>query len=179
VGCVIGRIVIVGMVMSALIAGAALYYLQIYAFYTEVTAEQAGDVTMVNLVTGAPEPIRFENFRAIDSDSSPVRFRACFDTPHSQAMLTETYLAYPDAEPLIAPGWFDCFDAGAIGEALQIGTAIAFMGTENISYGIDRVVAVMDDGRAFAWHQINSCGEVVFDGNPAPEGCPPAPERLQ
>jgi hypothetical protein len=179
VGRVIGRIVILGIIVSALIAGAALYYLQIYAYYTEVTAEEAGSVTLVNLITEQPEPIRFENFEAIDSDSSPVRFRACFTTPHSQAMLTETYFTYPDAEPLVAPGWFDCFDAEAIGEALRLGTAIAFMGTENITYGIDRVVAVFPDGRAFAWHQINSCGEVVFDGNPAPEGCPPAPERLQ
>lgn len=178
-GRVIGRIVIVGIIVSALIAGAALYYLQIYAYYTEVTAEEAGPVTLVNLITEQPEPIRFENFGAINSDSSPVRFRACFTTPHSQAMLTETYQTYPQAEPLVAPGWFDCFDAEAIGEALQTGTAIAFMGTENITYGIDRVVAVFPDGRAFAWHQINSCGEVVFDGNPAPEGCPPAPERLQ
>ncbi|WP_245820541.1 DUF6446 family protein [Flavimaricola marinus] len=165
--------------MSALIAGAALYYFQIYAFYTEVTSDDVGNVQLVNVVTRAPEPILFENFEAIDSDSSPVRFRACFDTPLSQAMLTETFVTYDAAEPLVAPGWFDCFDAQQIGEALETGEAIAFLGTENITYGIDRVVAVMPNGRAYAWHQINSCGEVVFDGNPAPEGCPPAPERLQ
>ncbi|SMY08665.1 hypothetical protein LOM8899_02820 [Flavimaricola marinus] len=174
-----GRIIIVGMIMSALIAGAALYYFQIYAFYTEVTSDDVGNVQLVNVVTRAPEPILFENFEAIDSDSSPVRFRACFDTPLSQAMLTETFVTYDAAEPLVAPGWFDCFDAQQIGEALETGEAIAFLGTENITYGIDRVVAVMPNGRAYAWHQINSCGEVVFDGNPAPEGCPPAPERLQ
>lgn len=165
--------------MTALIAGAALYYLQIYAYYTEVTVEQIGEVQLVRADTGLPEPILFENFTAIDSDSSPVRFRACFDTPLSPAVLIETYVMYAAAEPLVAPGWFACFDAAAIGAALTSGEATAFLGTENITYGIDRVIAVMPDGRAFVWHQINTCGEVVFDGNPAPEGCPPAPERLQ
>lgn len=165
--------------MFAAIAGALLYYLQIYAYYEEVTAEQVGNVQLVNLVTGLPEPISFENFKAIDSTSAPIRFRACFDTPLSQAMLTETYATYEAAEPLVAPGWFECFDAEAIGRALETGEAIAFLATENITYGVDRVVAVLPDGRAYAWQQINSCGEVVFDGDPAPEGCPPAPERLQ
>lgn len=174
-----GRIAILGIVMFAAIAGALLYYLQIYAYYEEVTADQVGNVQLVNLVTGQPEPISFENFKAIDSTSAPIRFRACFDTPLSQAMLTETYATYEAAEPLVAPGWFECFDAEAIGRALETGEAIAFLATENITYGVDRVVAVLPDGRAYAWQQINSCGEVVFDGDPAPEGCPPAPERLQ
>ena len=165
--------------MFALIAGALLYYLQIYAYYDEVSADEAGNVQLVNLVTEAPEKIPFENFKAIDSDSAPVRFRACFDTPLSQAMLTETYLTYEAAEPLVAPGWFDCFDAEEIGEALRRGEAIAFLSVENISYGVDRVVSVMADGRAHAWHQINECGAVVFDGEPAPEGCPPVPEGMQ
>jgi hypothetical protein len=90
-------------------------------------------------------------------------------------MLTETYQPYEGAEPLVAPGWFDCFDADEIGAALSEGTAMAFMGTENQSYGIDRIVAILPDGRGFAWHQINHCGEVVFDGRPAPEDCPEPP----
>ena len=51
------------------------------------------------------------------------------------------------------------------------------MGEENIYWGIDRIVAIMDDGRAFAWNQINKCGAEVFDGQPAPAGCPPQPEK--
>ena len=53
------------------------------------------------------------------------------------------------------------------------------MGVENISYGIDQVVAVFPDGRGYVWHQINPCGSVVFNGDPAPAGCPPVPENLQ
>ena len=160
--------------LTAAVAGVSMYWLQVYGFYEEITAE-VDDVQLTSVVTGLPEPVVFENYTGIDADSSPIRYRACFDLINSQAMLTETYIIYDRAEPLVAPGWFDCFDAAAIGAALESGDAIAFLGVENIKYGIDRVVAVMPDGRAFAWHQINPCGEEVFDGNPAPEGCPPAP----
>lgn len=88
------------------------------------------------------------------------------------------YTPYPDAEPLVAPDWFDCFDAGAVGAALQDGTATAWLSVPEVHYGIDRVVAILPDGRGVAWHQINRCGEVVFDGNPAPEGCAEPPEGV-
>ncbi|MDJ1016599.1 MAG: DUF6446 family protein [Paracoccaceae bacterium] len=165
------------LVGAGLIAGAAMYYLQVYAFYEEVQATDVANVQVTSLTSGIPETILSENFKGIDADSSPLRYRACFETPMSQAMMTETYVVYDDAIPLNAPAWFECFDASAIGAALETGEAIAFLGTENIVYGIDRLVAVDGDGRGFVWHQINRCGEEVFDGKPAPEGCPPPPER--
>ncbi len=165
--------------MSAVFAGVFLYYLQVYAYYKEVSAPQVGNVQLTSLITGEPEEIMFENFKAIDSDSSPIRYRACFDIPMSQAALTEEFLTYEAAEPNHAPDWFDCFDAAEIGAFLETGDAIAFLGQENIKYGIDRIVAVMPDGRAFSWHQINTCGEVVFDGQPAPENCPTPPDASQ
>ena len=168
------RIIIVGIVVLAAIAGALLYYQQVYAYYTPVQAE-AADVRLTSVVTGAAEPVIFEDFEAIDADSSPLRYRACFTLPLSQATLTETYVIYEGAEPRVAPGWFECFDAAQIGADLEA-EAIAFLGVENVLYGIDRVVAVYPDGRAYAWHQINECGEVVFDGNPVPDGCPAKPE---
>ena len=175
----LSRAIIVGILAMALIAGIALYYLQVYAYYTEVAAPAGDEITLVSLTSGSPEPIPFDNFQGIDSDSSPIRYRACFDTVMSQATLTEVYQTYPEAVPLVAPGWFDCFDAEAIGTALESGEAIAFLGQKDVTWGIDRVIAVLPDGRAFAWNQINACGEVVFNGSPAPEGCPPVPERLQ
>ena len=173
------RIVLVGILAVALIAGALLYYLQVYAYYTPVAAPLQDEITLVSLTTGLPEPIPFDNFDGIDANSSPIRYRACFDTVMSQATLTEVYQTYPEAVPLVAPGWFDCFDAEAIGTALESGEAIAFLGQKDVTWGIDRVIAVLPDGSAFAWNQINACGEVVFNGSPAPEGCPPVPERLQ
>jgi hypothetical protein len=174
-----GKILALFLVLAAAIAGGSLYYLQVYAYYDEVTEEQAGGVTLVANAIGKPVKIVYDDFRAIDSDSSPLRFRACFSVKNSIGMLTENFRVYDNPVPNMAPDWFDCFDAKALGAALEEGTAVAFLGEENVRYGFDRVVAVLPDGRGFAWHQINHCGEVVFDGNPAPEGCPPVPEGLQ
>ena len=156
----------------ALIFGIVVYYTQIYAYYQEVDAET---VTIRLTPLGgqdAPEPMLARNIQAIDGTSSPLRFRACFDTPESLALLTESYVIHDDAVPLNAPGWFDCFDAEALGEALRDGTAIAFMGEKNIDFGVDRIVAVTGDGRAYAWHQINDCGEKTYDGTPVGDACP-------
>lgn len=166
-------------VISALAAGAAVYYLQVYHYYDEVAANGTEDVVMTSVATGVAEPILYEGFQAIDSDSSPIRYRACFTTGLSQAMLTETYEIYESAEPNIAPPWFDCFDADEIGKSIEDGDAVAFLGTENIHYGIDRVVAVLPDGRGYVWQQINHCGEAVFNGKAAPDDCPPVPESYK
>ncbi|MCH2248552.1 MAG: DUF6446 family protein [Cognatishimia sp.] len=171
-----GKIVGAFILMTALAAGIALYVFQVYAFYEPVEASGDADVQMTLLASNQPEVILYENFEAIDAESSPIRYRACFTTSMSQPLLTETYKPYNKAVPNVAPGWFDCFNADEIGAALRSGEALAFLGTENIHYGIDRVIAVMPDGRGFAWHQINPCGETVFDGDPAPAGCPPQPE---
>lgn len=174
-----GRFLAGFIMIAALIAGASIYYLQVYGFYEEVTVDGVNDVQMTSMSTGDAETILYEQFEAIDADSSPIRYRACFTTSQSLAMMTETYVEYKKAEPLNAPDWFECFNAEEIGGALETGEALAFLGTENIHFGIDRVIAVFPDGRGFAWHQINHCGEVVFDGQPAPEGCPTPPKGSQ
>jgi len=172
----LARLIIGAMLMIAITAGAVMYYFQVYAYYDEVSAEVA-NVQMVSVISGEAEPVMFENYKGIDSDSSPLRYRACYQTPLSLALLTETYVVLDAAEPRVAPDWFECFDAEQIGADLTDGTAIPFLGQENVEYGIDRIIAVYPDGRAFAWHQINECGEVVFDGNPVPDHCPQPPER--
>ncbi|WP_172794886.1 DUF6446 family protein [Loktanella sp. 3ANDIMAR09] len=174
----IARLFIGATVLIALIAGVALYYLQVYAYYEEVAVEDA-NVQFVSLISGEAEPLTFENYKGIDSLSSPLRYRACYEMPTSLAMMTETYQIADEAAPRVAPDWFDCFDARQIGADLESGIAIGFLGQKDVTYGIDRIVAVYDDGRAYAWHQINDCGEVVFDGNPAPENCPPPPESTR
>lgn len=170
-----GKFLSLLIVGSALIAGVGLYYLQVYHFYEEIAPNGETDVQLTSLSAGELEAITYNAFEAIDANSSPIRFRACFTTDITQAELSEAYEPYDDAVPLEAPGWFECFDADLVGEALETGTARAFLGQRDIVYGIDRVVAVLDDGRGYVWHQINPCGEVVFDGQPVPEGCPAPP----
>jgi hypothetical protein len=142
-------------VLSGLIAGVAIYWLQVYAFYEPARFEPGAEIRLTPIASDEPEVILANDVTGIDADSSPLRFRACFTTPLSQAMLTETYRVYEKASPLTAPGWFDCFDARRIGDALQTGEAIAFLSEPEISPGVDRVVAVFGDGRAYAWHQLN------------------------
>ena len=166
-----GRILAGATVLIAIVAGVAMWWFQTRAFY--VSVEDAA-MTVVPAGGGAARPVPVSEFRGIDSDSSPIRYRACFQM--DTAILDDAAPA-PDAVPLTAPGWFDCFDAAEIGAALEAGEAAAILSRENAPYGIDRIIALFPDGRGYAWTQINRCGEVVFDGRPAPEGCPPPPEE--
>lgn len=150
-----GRIVVASIVLTALGAGALIYWLQIYAFYEPVAFTPGEEIRLTPILGEEPEVIVANDVTGIDADSSPLRFRACFTTPLTQAMLTETYRVYDEATPLVAPGWFDCFDAGQIDAALKTGEAIAFLSEAEVADGVDRVVAVFADGRGYAWHQLN------------------------
>ncbi|MEL7127590.1 MAG: DUF6446 family protein, partial [Pseudomonadota bacterium] len=153
-----GKIIGIVLLLSSLIAGAALYYLQIYGFYTEVADTDGADVQLVSVVSDVPEPISYTAFEAIDAESSPIRYRACFRTDMSLALLTETYVGLGPLSPRNAPPWFDCFDAEAIGAQITAGTALTFLSQKNIHFGVDRVVAITEDGRGYVWHELNDCG---------------------
>jgi hypothetical protein len=155
-----GKLVGGAVVLSALVAGLGVYYAQVYAFYKPIDASApSAEIRMVTIEDETPEVILTEGFSGVDADSSPLRFRGCFTTPLSLAILSETYKVYPDATPLNAPNWFDCFNAAQIGEDLETGNAVAFLSERDIEAGIDRVVAVYPDGRAYAWHQLNENAE--------------------
>ncbi|MEO9572507.1 MAG: DUF6446 family protein [Tateyamaria sp.] len=164
-GKLIGLIILIG----SLIGGIALYYLQVYGFYEPVVE---AEVQLVSVVSDMPEPITIDDFEAIDAESSPIRYRACFTTDLSLALLTETYVGLADATPRNAPHWFDCFDAEAIAAELDAGTALPFLGEKNIEFGVDRIVAITEDGRGYVWHELNDCGEKAYDGTIVGEECP-------
>ena len=169
-----GKLLAIVLLGSALLAGAGMYYLQVYGFYYPVQATPGQDVMVVS--DGAPVPIAYSKFQAIDADSSPIRYRACFETDLTpQQMSGFTMVERP--EPLTAPGWFECYDAAAIADALQSGEAQAYMGHKNIHYGVDRIVAVTQDGKGYVWHALNHCGEKAYDGTVVGEECPPRPQE--
>lgn len=178
------RLAIIAILASAVIGGGFMYYNLVYAGYAELTAAEVGEIQVINVAAGLPEPLMLENVKAIDTVvdgvrlSGAVSFRACFDVAQSLADLSETYVVIDNAVPLNAPSWFDCFDAREIGLALENDEAIALISVENITYGVDRVIAVLPDGRGFAWQQLNACGEAVFAGDPTPEGCPDIEEQF-
>ena len=150
-----GKVAVVAIVTVAAVFGAAIYYLQIYAYYTPVAFVPGNEIRLTPTAGAAPEAIVANDVTGIDADSSPLRFRACFTTPLSQGLLTETYKVYDKAEPLIAPGWFDCFDAVRISKALERSEALALLSEAHIHPGVDRVVAVFPDGSGYAWNQLN------------------------
>lgn len=147
----------------AAVMGAGLWYMIQIAPYGDVPDQSS--VT----VDGAALPIR--NFQAIDGENSPLKYRACF----AQDWDLAGFVKSDDATPLVAPGWFDCFDAGAITADLETGAAIAFEAGRNQPFGTTRYIAAYGDGRAFMWRQLNACGEAFFSGDPLPSDCP-APE---
>lgn len=151
-----GKLIVGAIVIVSAVAGAFLWYTAERAFYQPVAFQPGQEIRLVPLTSDQPEAIIVAGVEGIDADSSPIKFRACFTTPLTLATLTETYRDYPGAEPLVAPSGFDCFDAEAIGKALETGEALAFLSEPDIHPGVDRVVAVFTDGRAFAWNQLNA-----------------------
>nr|WP_255670827.1 DUF6446 family protein [Cognatishimia sp. F0-27] len=158
--------------LCSVVAGVALYYLQVYHFYEEIPATGHGDVQLTHLETGVTEPLLADEFQAIDAESSPIRYRACFTTSMPLDTLVQSYERYEGAVPRNAPKWFDCFDAAAIGAEIDAGRAEVFTGTRNFEFGIDRVVAITQDGRGFVWHEVNACGDKAYDGSPLGTDCP-------
>jgi hypothetical protein len=97
------------------------------------------------------EPIEVEGLKAVAASNDPTAFRGCFKSALSYGFLTETYQNYETPKPVASS--HSCFDADQLQADLNTGHALAFVGEPNIHPGIDRVVAIYDDGRAYAWHQ--------------------------
>lgn len=166
-----GKIIGIFIVIAALTFGAVVYYSQVYYYYEDLPADQAR-VVLTPLDGSSPEPIAFSNFNGIDANSSPIRLRACFTTTETPQSLANRFQPYPGAEPRNAPDWFDCFDAAAIADRISDGTARVFASERNFEFGIDRVVAITDDGQGYIWEEINECGDKAYDGTPLGEDCP-------
>ncbi|MEZ5724531.1 MAG: DUF6446 family protein [Paracoccaceae bacterium] len=148
-----GKILASMIVLSALLTGLAVYYLQVYGFYAPLD-EQAGAAEIhATAADMEPVPLAVSEFRGIDADSSPLRYRACFRLEDAAALATAQ--PYDGATPLVGPRWFSCFSAKALTGDLESGAAVAYLGQPNVHPGVDRVIAVYPDGRAFAWHQMN------------------------
>ncbi|MEM8732474.1 MAG: DUF6446 family protein [Pseudomonadota bacterium] len=171
-----GKIIVGFIVAASVLAGAAVYYFQVYGYYDRVPAAGPADVQVISLESGEPVPVTHSGFEAIDATSSPIRYRACFTTDADLELLRTSSQILADATPRNAPGWFSCFDATLIAAALEDGTATAFLAQKNVEYGVDRIVAITKDGRGFIWHDLNKCGEKAYDGTVVGEACPPRPD---
>lgn len=171
-----GKLAASAIVLAAALAGFGIWYTQSYAYH--VPAPVQDSITLTTLA-GDTRALAVTDFQAITSESSPLGYRACFTLIQPPMGFTEIFDRPADEAPTIAPGWFDCYDARSLGEDIGANTAIVLMGTKNIAYGIDRVIALYVDGRGFAWHQLNNCGRKAYDGSVIGEECPPRPAQDQ
>ena len=87
-----GKILVTIILLTSFLAGATMYYLQVYGFYTKVDLEQSKGISLVKLSTLEPETINVFNFQGIDADSSPIRFRACFEIKQTINLLKKKYV---------------------------------------------------------------------------------------
>ena len=147
-----GRWAVMLLVTAVLAGGAALWMLQSDAGYREFSGAEHGFGPLL-MLPGGDREISVTDIRGIKGDSSPLKFRACFRTDPGD-MTEGIGEAYPDASPLIAPKWFDCFDAETIGSDIESSDARAVLLRRNIAEGVDRVAAFYRDGKGFAWHQL-------------------------
>ena len=138
-----GKYVATGLVGFTLLFGLVLWWVQNHAFYQETQADEAEVV-----IAGTVYPVT--EWKRIDATSSPLKMRACF-------LIRDTIDAPPaiDPVPLVAPGWFRCFNAEVIGENLASDYVTAYTAQFNDPYGFDRIVAVFPGGRAYMWRQPN------------------------
>ncbi|MHA1529607.1 MAG: DUF6446 family protein [Alphaproteobacteria bacterium] len=139
-----GKYVVTGLVGFTVLFGLVFWWFQTHAFYTET---QAREHTVV--IAGQIYPVT--EWKSIEASSSPLKMRACF-------LIRETVEALPAMapEPLMAPGWFRCFNARVIAENLASGYAKAYVALRNDPKGFDRIVAVFPGGRAYMWRQLNA-----------------------
>lgn len=135
-----GSYVVVGLIGFAFLFGMTLWWFQQYAFYEETLAETVE-------IAGRAYPVT--QWQGITAASSPLKMRACF-------VLQEPFEALPSIapEPLVAPGWFKCFNAEFIDKNLARGYGKAYVAERNDPKGFDRIVAVFPGGRAYMWRQL-------------------------
>ena len=115
------------------------------------------------------EKYSVSNFQGIDAESSPLKLRACF-TVEWDFELQDAALQQ-EATPLIAPSWFECFDAERLDNDIRAGVAAVRRAQHNEPFGFSTYIAYYQNGRGYLWRQINQCGKAQFAGQSLPDGC--------
>ncbi len=139
-----GRAVLVGMGIALLVFAAALWWFQTRAWYARGDGRRHGRGRRAARCRSA-------DWRGIDAASSPIKLRACFRV--EPGALADAPIAEAPT-PLVAPGWFDCFDARRLAAALAEGEARAVRAAAGEFADTERLIAVYPDGRAYMWRQL-------------------------
>jgi len=134
-------------------------FLGVFLYFSdppELVEVSHGPVTMelTSIMTGKPEAILADELQI--TAATETNGHGCFKTQMSLPMLTETYQIYEAATPLAPKAGLDCYDADMILNDLNADIALPFLARANVADGLDRVIVVYDDGRAFVWNQPNN-----------------------
>jgi hypothetical protein len=141
-----GKALVTGLGILLILFTAGLWYTQFHAYYYDLPPEPL-------VIEGTEYPV--ETWIGTDASSSPLKRRVCvtFTEEVAQTILA-AHSHLDEAEPLVAPDWFECFDAGQIDRDVASGTANAFkMGPSGFD-GVDDYLALYPDGMGFIWRQI-------------------------
>ncbi len=152
-----GRTLFIGFFIFLAIFAAGLFYSINFAHYSSA-----------NYATHEIAGLEVSNYREIDGTSSPIKFRACFDLPEGTVLYGESD---ENATPLVAPYWFDCFDAKTLQDDINNEQVRAIAYKNNEPFGTTSYIVVYPDGHAFAWRQLNACGVAYFEGEDLPPEC--------
>lgn len=143
-----GTAIGIGFAVIAVVAGAAIYYLQGFAYYSRVDGLSA--------VSIGGRDFAVTEYQGLDNKSLPLRLRGCFRLADPQAAL-EAGTPDPEAAPFEAPFWFDCWDVERLARDLRSGAAkavIAEQETQGDDFRTERIVAIYPDGAAYQWRRI-------------------------
>ena len=141
----------IGLIASALIGGAAIFYLQAFYYYKPVK-----DLPEIR-IGGLVYPL--SAYDGLDDTATPLRLRGCFTLEEGADAAAEAIALTPKAdraEPFGAPFWFDCWDPARIAADIASGEAVALSaerGGEG-DFAHERVVALYPDGRGYQWRRL-------------------------
>ena len=142
-----GRPLIIAFLLGLVVFAGALWFFQTHAYYRDLPRQKL-------VIGGKTYPVA--DWTGTHATSSPLKLRACLTVaPETAAAVAADQPAARGAEPLVAPGWFECFDAKAITRDLEAGAARAYALGPTGAEGIDAWLALYPDGRAYKWHQLN------------------------
>ena len=92
-GCVNGKIVAGAIVLSGLVAGIAMYWLQVYAFYEPVAFTPGAEIRLTPIIGDQPEAIVADNVTGIDAEllaaAVPRLFHHAADPGHADRDLPD------------------------------------------------------------------------------------------